>query len=123
MTYRHKITGEVQPQITDAQYKLWADAIPRNIKADIYEPFTPEPEPTPPPAPRIQFTRTVLDRLTDTEYAALCDCPVIAIQHAMEAARIEQVISESDKDFPAFVAGCDALGIIAASRWDDLLAP
>lgn len=79
--------------------------------------------PTAPAPQRIQFTRTVLDRLTDTEYSALRDCQVIAIQRAMEAARIEKVISDADSDFPAFVAGCDALGIIAESRWDELLAP
>jgi hypothetical protein len=82
--------------------------------------------PRTPPAssgPRKQSSRTVLSRLTDTEYAALHGSTNIGIQRGLETARIEALISESDPDFPAFRAGCDALGIIAAARWDDLLAP
>lgn len=71
---------------------------------------------------RSQPTRKVLDRLTDAEYAALIDCPIVAIKRAVDAARSEGTISEADPLFSSFVAGCDALGIIAASRWDDLLA-
>lgn len=76
-----------------------------------------------PATPKKQSARTVLSRLTDTEYAALHGSTNIGIQRGLEAARIEGLISESDPDFPAFRAGCDALGIIAAARWDDLLAP
>lgn len=88
-----------------------------NVEADIANP------PAPVVAPRKQTARVVLGRLTDAEYTALTTSPVVAIQRALETARIEAVISEADPDFAAFVAGCDALGIIAANRWDALLAP
>jgi hypothetical protein len=88
-----------------------------NVEADIANP------PASPVAPRSQSARTVLSRLTDTEYTALHTSSHIGIQRGLEAARIEGLISESDPDFPAFRAGCDALGIIASSRWHDLLAP
>jgi len=88
-----------------------------NVEADIANP------PASPAAPLSQSARTVLSRLTDTEYAALHGSTNIGIQRGLEAARIEALISESDPDFPVFRAGCDALGIIAAARWDDLLAP
>ena len=69
-----------------------------------------------------QSARVVLNRLTDVEYVALTTCSNISIQRGLESARIEGIISTEDPDFQAFVDGCDSLGIIVASRWDDLLA-
>jgi hypothetical protein len=99
-------SGAAEPSSEDAEDCL---ATPRSLPAPV--------------GPRKQSSRTVLSRLTDTEYSALHGSTNIGIQRGLETARIEALISESDPDFPAFCAGCDALGIIAFSRWDDLLAP
>lgn len=118
--YRLKSTGEINPHITADIYAAWVAA--SHPKAEAYEAVELPPEPEPGPQPRSQPTRRVLDRLTDAEYTALLDSPVVAIKRAVDAARSEGTISEADPLFSSFVAGCDALGIIAASRWDDLLA-
>jgi hypothetical protein len=43
--YRLKSDGVIYPQITTEQYNLWANAIPRNPKADAYEPVELPTEP------------------------------------------------------------------------------
>jgi len=94
--------------------------------AEIAGGWVPVPDPAPGPAPdlpRKQSARTVLSRLTTDEKAALRACTEPAIRDAYDVALIEGTISEADPDFSAFVGGCDALGIIAASRWAALLAP
>lgn len=90
---------------------------PANVEADISN-RAPAPS-----APLSQSARVVLARLTPAEKAALRACSVPGIQDAYDVALIEGRISEADPDFPAFRAGLDALGIIAAARWPALLAP
>lgn len=72
---------------------------------------------------RSQSARVVLARLTPAERAALRACTVPAIQDAYDIALIEGTVSEADADFPAFKVALDQLGIIAAARWEALLAP
>lgn len=79
--------------------------------------------PAEPPAPRRQDTRVILDRLTEPEAAALTACTVPGIRLLVLKATATGAIRADDPDFPAAVAGLDALGIIAASRWTALLAP
>jgi hypothetical protein len=89
---------------------------PEAVEADIANP----------PAPvvlRRQSSRIVLARMTTAERNALRACPVPEIQDAYDIALIEGAISEADTDFPAFRTALDQLGIISASRWNDLLAP
>ncbi len=70
-----------------------------------------------------QKTDIVLSRLTDAEYDALTTSTIIGIRRAVDMARSTGVISDAHPAFAPFVAGADALGIIAADRWTDLLAP
>lgn len=70
-----------------------------------------------------QKTDIVLGRLTDAEYDALTTSTVIGIRRAVDMARSTGVIADSHPAFAPFVAGADALGIIASSRWPALLAP
>ena len=76
------------------------------------------------PAPLRQATDIVLDRLTDAEIDALTgpSAPIFA-RRAWLAATSTGLISESDPRFPQLTAALDAAGIIAASRWQTLLAP
>jgi hypothetical protein len=73
--------------------------------------------------PRSQKTDIVLGRLTDAEYDALTTSVVIGIRRAVDMARSTGTISDAHPAFAPFVAGADALGIIAADRWEILLAP
>lgn len=82
-----------------------------------------ENPPAEPAAPRRQETRVVLDRLTPTEDAALFGSENLAVKKLLAKATSEGAIRDDDPDFPAARAGLDALGIIAADRWDALLAP
>ena len=75
------------------------------------------------PLVRRQDTRVILDRLTPAEAAALTACSVTGIRVLVLKATATGAIRDDDPDFPAAVAGLDALGIIAASRWDALFAP
>lgn len=77
------------------------------------------------PAPRRQETDTILLRLTPAEREALFNTRKAnwQIDYLLTRAASTGAISESDADFPAAVGALDALGIIAAARWDDLLAP
>ena len=77
------------------------------------------------PLPPRQSTGMVRRRMTDTERAALHAAKGSSwqIDHFVALADSEGVIDSTDPDFPAAVAALDALGIIAASRWDELLAP
>jgi len=88
-----------------------------SVEADLANP------PAPAAQPLRQSARTVLERLTTAEKAALRGCTIPAIQDAYDAALIEGVISEADHDFPAFRTALDQLGIISANRWPALLAP
>ena len=72
---------------------------------------------------RIQKTDIVLSRLTDAEYDALTSSTVIGIRRAVDLARSTGVIADNHPAFAPFTAGAAALGIIAAARWDALLAP
>ena len=72
---------------------------------------------------RIQKTDIVLSRLTDAEYDSLTSSTVIGIRRAVDLARSTGVIADNHPAFAPFVAGAAALGIIAANRWDALLAP
>jgi len=111
--------AEIYDDGTGAKIVFWNhDELGEQPTAEQIAAWQAEPEPT----PRSQPTRRVLDRLTDAEYTALLDSPVVAIKRAVDAARSEGTISESDPLFSSFVVGCDSLGIISASRWDDLLA-
>jgi hypothetical protein len=72
---------------------------------------------------RSQKTDIVLSRLTDAEYDALTTSTIIGIRRAVDMARSTGIISNAHPAFAPFVAGADALGIISADRWTDLLAP
>jgi hypothetical protein len=72
---------------------------------------------------RSQKTDIVLSRLTDAEYDALTTSTIIGIRRAVDMARSTGVISDTHPAFAPFVAEVDALGIISADRWTDLLAP
>jgi len=72
---------------------------------------------------RIQKTDIVLSRLTDAEYDALTSSTVIGIRRAVDLARSTGSIADNHPAFAPFVARAAALGIIAANRWTDLLAP
>lgn len=89
-----------------------------NAATDIEAALTAPPS----AAPLRQSARVVLSRMTDQELAALRACTIPAIVTAYDTALIEGVISEADPDFPSFRTALDQLGIIAASRWHDLLA-
>jgi hypothetical protein len=75
------------------------------------------------PRVRRQATRTILDRLTPAESAALLDSANVGIRLLVLKAVAEGFIRDDDPDFPAARAGLAALGIIAAARWDALFAP
>ena len=77
----------------------------------------------PTPTARTQSTRTILDRLTPTEAAALTACTQPGIQLLVLKATAAGTIREDDPDFPTARAGLDALGIIATTRWTALFAP
>jgi hypothetical protein len=94
-----------------------------SVAAEDYELILPPPAPATPPVPRQQETEVVLARLTDAEYDALTTSPHIGIRRAVDAARATGIISEAHPAFAPFVAGADALGIIATTRWAALLAP
>lgn len=79
--------------------------------------------PAPPLPARSQATRTILDRLTPTEAAALTACTQPGIQMLILKATAAGTIREDDPDFPTARAGLDALGIIATTRWTALFAP
>jgi hypothetical protein len=70
-----------------------------------------------------QSGATVIRRLTDAEIVALDSSSHPAAIRAKMLAQSEGVISESDQDFAALTGALDQLGIIAANRWTDLLAP
>lgn len=76
-------------------------------------------------SPKKQATRIVLDRLTLAETAALKAAESASPEAWawIRKAVTEAAISESDPDFPAARQFLDAAGIIAAARWDELLAP
>lgn len=80
----------------------------------------------PPPLPvpvRRQDTRIVLDRLTEPERAALFGSTHTGIRTLVAKALATGAIRDDDPEFAAAVAGLDALGIVASSRWEALLAP
>ena len=91
---------------------------PEAVESDLANP------PAQPPAPLRQATDIVLDRLTDAEIDALTgpSAPIFA-RRAWLAATSTGLISESDPRFPQLTAALDAAGIIAAARWQTLLAP
>ena len=70
-----------------------------------------------------QSGATVIRRLTDAEIVALDASKHPAAIRAKMLAQSEGVISESDQDFAALTSALDQLGIIAANRWEILLAP
>lgn len=74
-------------------------------------------------APRTQSGATVIRRLTDAEIVALDASKHPAAIRAKMLAQSEGVISEADQDFAALTGALDQLGIIAANRWEVLLAP
>jgi hypothetical protein len=74
-------------------------------------------------APRTQSGATVIRRLTDAEIVALDASKHPAAIRAKMIAQSEGVISEADQDFAALTGALDQLGIIAANRWEILLAP
>jgi len=74
-------------------------------------------------APRTQSGATVIRRLTDAEIIALDSSSHPAAIRAKMIAQSEGVISEADQDFAALTGALDQLGIIAANRWEVLLAP
>lgn len=82
----------------------------------------PPVEPAPAVEPRKQNGATVIRRLTDAEIVALNNSTHPAAVRAKMLAMSEGLISEADPDFSALTDALDALGIIAASRWDALLA-
>lgn len=106
---------------------LWAsppaaDTPPETIAAEVETLLA---NPPPPPAvagPRSAPSSLVVDRLTDTELAALYNSTHPAAIRAVLLATSEGVISEAHPAFAGLVAALDALGIIAAARWDALLA-
>lgn len=75
-----------------------------------------------PAAPRRQETRTILDRLTSAERAALFGSTNTDIRTLVAKALATGAIRDDDPDFPAAVAGLDALNIISENRWPALLA-
>jgi hypothetical protein len=77
----------------------------------------------PPTVALRQETRTVLDRLTPTELSALITSDNVGVRALVLKATAAGAIRSDDPEFPAAKTGLDALGIIAASRWDALLAP
>lgn len=79
--------------------------------------------PVVPPPVRRQETRIVLDRLTDPERAALFDSSNTGVRTLVAKALATGAIRDDDPEFSAAVAGLDALGIVASSRWEALLAP
>lgn len=93
--------------------------------AQIAAGWTPAPLPAKPaqPEPRRQATDIILDRLTDAEVVALTSSAHPAARRAWLAATSTGTVSETDPRFPALVSALDQLGIIAAARWDALLAP
>ena len=70
-----------------------------------------------------QSGATVIRRLTDAEIVALDSSSHPAAIRAKMIAQSEGIISESDPDFASLTGALDQLGIIAANRWTDLLAP
>ena len=94
------------------------DPCEANAAADIAHAIA-----NPPTFPRWQETRTILDRLTADERAALFGSTNTEIRTLVAKALATGAIRDDDPDFHAAVAGLAALGIIAAERWDALLAP
>lgn len=84
------------------------------------EPAEPAPEAAP---PRSAPASVVVRRLTHSELEALRDSEHPEAFRAYLLATSEGVISETDPDYPQLVALLDSLGIVAAERWADLLAP
>jgi len=76
-----------------------------------------------PSIPRTQSGATVIRRLTDAEIIALDSSSYPAAIRAKMLAQSEGVISEADQDFATLTGALDQLGIIAANRWTELLAP
>lgn len=97
------------PTLPDVSDEVLSDAI-----------ANPPPEP---PAPRRQETRVILDRLTTGERAALFGSTNTDVRTLVAKALATGAIRDDDPDFPAAVAGLDALGIVASSRWETLLTP
>jgi hypothetical protein len=96
------------------------DPGPANVAADIaYALANP---PAPPVAVRRQETRTILDRLTTDEQAALLLSDNPDVRLLIAKATATGAIRDDDPDFAGAVAGLDALGIIDADRWADLMA-
>jgi hypothetical protein len=117
-TYRTTVPAQAVPPLVGFN-PTTSEAWPSDaVLADAIE--NPPAEPTP---PRRQETRTVLDRLTPTERAALFGSTNTDVRALLAKACATGAIRDDDQDFPTAVAGLDALGIIAASRWDALLAP
>lgn len=84
----------------------------------------PPPEPEPAPEVRSQATDIILQRLTESERAALFETrrSVWQLDYMMTRAAATGTISEADPDFPAGQAMLAQLGIIAVDRWEDLFA-
>jgi hypothetical protein len=102
--------------MTEAELDAWR-------QADIAAGWVPGQPEVAQSSPRRQETRVIINRLTDAERAALFGSTNTGIRTLVAIALATGVIQEDDPDFAAGVAGLDALGIIAASRWDALLAP
>lgn len=81
--------------------------------------------PVPTAPPRQQMTRVVLDRLTTEEAQALvaAESKTWQVRILVLKATAAGAIHEDDKDFPAAVELLDSLGVVAANRWEELLAP
>lgn len=84
-----------------------------------------QPAPAPAPSPRTQDTDLILQRLTDQERLALFTArrDNALVDYLVTRAASTGRISESDPDFPTARAMLDQAGIIAAARWEELLAP
>jgi hypothetical protein len=78
-----------------------------------------------PVALRSQETDVILQRLTPTESQALFTARQQnwQIDRLITRATATGSISEADPEFPTARTALDAAGIIAAARWDELLAP
>lgn len=76
------------------------------------------------PQVRVKKARTIMDRLTPTEYAALHTARMAnpEVDAFVLKAVSEGIIRDDDPDFAAAVTALDAAGIISSNRWGTLLA-
>jgi hypothetical protein len=93
------------------------------VEPEGYELIPLAPAPVEPALPRSASGATIIRRLTDAEVLALNGSVHPAAVRAKMLAMSEGLVSEADPDFAALTAALDGLGIIAAARWNELLAP